>query len=184
MSFIVYMFGTTIAFIAGGIGVFMASTRHLPPAFLQVRRWLRLTLPRLFPPTPRLFILDPDGKPVPAADEEDWADWFQANHSKRNVASYSTTYEIDHGQKTTIVVSTIFLGVDHNFSAVGPPLLFETIVQGGLLDGERIRYATKDEALDAHEQIMATQFRLLKCERICSSKPQAQNNGVVEVIQH
>jgi len=46
-------------------------------------------------------------------------------------------------------VSTVFLGLDHRFGA-GPPLVFETMVFGGELDGDCDRYSTYDEAELGH----------------------------------
>jgi len=53
-----------------------------------------------------------------------------------------------------VMVSTVFLGVNHNL-AFGKPHLFETMVFGGEMDGEMQRYSTWDEALAGHEQIVA-----------------------------
>jgi hypothetical protein len=48
-------------------------------------------------------------------------------------------------------VSTVFLrGVDHQLWPGGPPLLFETMVFGGVLDREQERYSTWDEAEEGH----------------------------------
>lgn len=52
-------------------------------------------------------------------------------------------------------VSTVFLGLDHNFTGKGPPLLFETMVFGGRLDGDYQRTSTWDEAVKAHEAAVA-----------------------------
>lgn len=64
---------------------------------------------------PKFYILD--GKePVPATLDE-WARWFGT--ADRHVA------------KTQIgqyLVSTVCLGLDHNFSDRGPPLLFEAMI--------------------------------------------------------
>lgn len=49
-------------------------------------------------------------------------------------------------------VSTVFLGLNHGFG--GEPLWFETMVFGGLLDGEADRYATWDEAERGHAQMV------------------------------
>ena len=49
-----------------------------------------------------------------------------------------------------VIVSTVFLGLDHNWGD-GPPLLFETMVFGGEHDEEQERYATWDEAVAGHE---------------------------------
>lgn len=48
-----------------------------------------------------------------------------------------------------IEVSTVFLGLDHNWGD-GPPLLFETMVFGGPLDQEQERWSTWDEAEAGH----------------------------------
>lgn len=72
-------------------------------------------------------------------------------------------------------VSTVWLGLDHNFSFVGPPLIFETMVfrrvanptrdAFGRLhewDGdEQERWSTEAEALVGHERIVAEQLALL-----------------------
>jgi len=46
-------------------------------------------------------------------------------------------------------ISTVFLGIDHQFGD-GPPLVFETMVFGGPLDDEQDRYSTWDEAVAGH----------------------------------
>lgn len=49
-------------------------------------------------------------------------------------------------------VSTVFLRLDHNFFGEGPPILFETMIFGGPLDGYQLRYATWEEAEEGHEK--------------------------------
>lgn len=49
-------------------------------------------------------------------------------------------------------VSTVHLGLDHSYGFGGPPLIFETMIFGGNLDGEQWRYSTKEEALEGHER--------------------------------
>jgi len=56
-----------------------------------------------------------------------------------------------------VKVSTVFLGLDHQFGD-GPPLLFETMVFGGEHDQDMDRYSTWDEALDGHKQICKKVF--------------------------
>ena len=46
-------------------------------------------------------------------------------------------------------VSTVFLGIDHRHRD-GPPLLFETMVFGGPLDGEQERCSTWEQAEAQH----------------------------------
>lgn len=47
-------------------------------------------------------------------------------------------------------VSTVFLGMDHNFSCKGPPLVFETMIFGGPNDLYQRRCSTYDEAEKQH----------------------------------
>ena len=51
-------------------------------------------------------------------------------------------------------VSTVFLGMDHNFFRDGPPILWESMVFGGPLDGEQERYATYHNAAQGHEAMV------------------------------
>jgi len=53
-----------------------------------------------------------------------------------------------------VFVSTVFLGVDHNFGG-GPPLLFETMVFRGSLDECQWRYSTWEEAEAGHAAVVA-----------------------------
>lgn len=50
-------------------------------------------------------------------------------------------------------VSTVFLGIDHNFSDTGEPLLFETMVFGGESE-EQIRYSTWEQAEAGHREVV------------------------------
>ena len=69
-------------------------------------------------------------EPEPVHDVLAWGRWFET--ADRRVA-------LDRIGETDI--STVFLGLDHQFGS-GPPLLFETLVFGGELDGEMVRYST------------------------------------------
>ena len=56
-------------------------------------------------------------------------------------------------------VSTVFLIVDHRFdSTIGPPIVFETMVFGGPMDGLQWRYCTWDEAAQGHTKACAKVF--------------------------
>lgn len=47
-------------------------------------------------------------------------------------------------------VSTVFLGIDHNWRDSGPPILFETMIFGGEHDEYQDRCCTYDEAKVMH----------------------------------
>jgi hypothetical protein len=54
-----------------------------------------------------------------------------------------------------VEVSTVWLGLDHNFGLSGPPIIYETLVFGGKLDGEMDRYSNRVAALAGHDQLVA-----------------------------
>jgi hypothetical protein len=96
-------------------------------------------LPR---PRPHRFILE-DRKPVPCDDLLTWAAWIEA--SNRSVGN-----DVIHTLLGRVRVSTVFLGLDHSFG--GPiPLLFETMIFGGALDGTMFRSCNWDAAVAAHK---------------------------------
>jgi len=52
-------------------------------------------------------------------------------------------------------ISTVFLGLDHNFTGEGPPVLWETMVFPELPSGEiQKRYSSHEDALAGHEKIV------------------------------
>lgn len=55
-------------------------------------------------------------------------------------------------------VSTVFLGLNHNYGD-GPPLIFETMIFGGPMDQYQDRYSTEEEAMAGHNfAVMALMF--------------------------
>ena len=52
-----------------------------------------------------------------------------------------------------VMVSTVWLGLDHNYSHEGPPIIFETMVFWGNWSGDddyQQRYSTMEQALEGH----------------------------------
>lgn len=68
----------------------------------------------------------------------------------------------DHGykivQQTDINAAfeglTISLGIDHNVTMTGPPLIFETMVFRNGDGDETYRYSTIEEAIAGHEDVL------------------------------
>lgn len=85
-----------------------------------------------------------DGHTPVHVDALEWADFFQ--HANRVI---ERTNIDEH-----VTVSTVFLGLDHNFSREGPPVLFETLVFGGKFAGEMERYTTWDDAAEGHKKMV------------------------------
>lgn len=82
-------------------------------------------------------------RPVP--DETNGL-WFIQNKEKRQVAFTKITKDIE--------ISTVFLGLDHNFGNSGKPRLFETLVFGGPMDGSMRRYENWIEAEQGHQEMV------------------------------
>jgi hypothetical protein len=75
-----------------------------------------------------------------------WAQWFETQER------FLFSNEIGGGE---IRVSTVFLGLDHNWFGEGEPILFETMIFGGKFDNEQWRYRTYDEAEEGHKKVVA-----------------------------
>jgi len=83
------------------------------------------------------FILK-DGKPIPATVME-WAEWMEKNEK-----------HIAENNFDGVRVSTVFLGLDHNFHIDKPPILYETMIFGGKYDQYQDRYETVEQAIVGH----------------------------------
>lgn len=65
--------------------------------------------------------------------------------------SVKATYVLDHRARR-MLVSTVFLGVDRALD--GEPVLFETMILGGALNGTTWRYSTHQQAESGHEKVV------------------------------
>jgi hypothetical protein len=107
----------------------------------------KLVVPSL---TPRQYILDEHDNPQRCDDLYEWG-MFMQDKNRRRVAQ-----DLDEGNEaegTRVCVSTIFLGIDHRHFGKGAPILWETMVFGGVLDGEMQRYTSKEAALRGHQEM-------------------------------
>ena len=91
------------------------------------------------------YILNDAREPVLCSDLMEWGRWMETADDRRRVALW---------EKDGVKVSTVFLGLDHQF-VPGEPLIFETMVFGGEWDGEQDRYSTWAEAQAGHDAIVA-----------------------------
>lgn len=53
-----------------------------------------------------------------------------------------------------VLVSTVFLGLNHNWNPYGPPLWFETMIFEGPHDQYQERYTTWKEAEEGHKKAL------------------------------
>jgi hypothetical protein len=87
------------------------------------------------------YILLDNGIAVPCPSLKAWCDWYETHDRviRQEVIGRS-------------MVSTVFLGLDHNFYDDGPPILFETMIFGGPRDQSGWQYATQADALEGHNK--------------------------------
>lgn len=90
------------------------------------------------------YILDKDGNPIICNDLILWGKWMAKNDDARRIA-------LDYIDE--VKISTVFLGLDHQFTH-GSPLLYETMIFGGEHDGYQDRYSTRNEALFGHNKAL------------------------------
>ncbi len=102
------------------------------------------------------YILDADGEPQPCEDLLTWARWYETA-DRRVAQDMDEGVPDDADPVTRIRVSTVFLALDHSFGFGASPVLWETMVFGGVLDGETSRYTSKAAALVGHQRM---------CERV------------------
>ncbi len=91
---------------------------------------------------PLHYVLNPDHTTRPVSDVLVWAKHFEED--ERYVARDELPNDVS--------VSTVFLGLEHNYTDEGPPLLFETMIFGGRWDDYCVRYSTWDEAVKGHQR--------------------------------
>ncbi len=91
----------------------------------------------------RWYVLERDGvTPLPMPIE--WAGrWWENNDGQNR--------RVDSTWLGKIHISTVFLGIDHSWDD-GPPVLWETMIFGGIHDGYQERYTSYRDARLGHEE--------------------------------
>lgn len=107
------------------------------------------------------YILDENKITHPATMEE-YAEWYGAQGNN--------IIRVGYAESATKQVSTVFLGLDHNWNEGNRPLLFETMVFPNDSDSSEDelceRYSTWDEALAGHKEI-SERFGAVEMEHGC-----------------
>jgi hypothetical protein len=80
-------------------------------------------------------------KPVICNNTIRWAVWFSENDRV-----------VKQTQLDNVFISTVFLGIDHNWGEKGKPILFETMIFEGKHNGYQERYCTWEDAELGHER--------------------------------
>lgn len=96
----------------------------------------------------RYYTLDERGEVVGTDDVMKWGLWME--HADRDQAGGR---RVGGTQVGDYWVSTVFLGLDHNWGG-GPPVLWETMIfPTPEEDGEyQERYSSKEDAIEGHEK--------------------------------
>lgn len=108
------------------------------------------------------YILNDAGEPVPCDDLLTWARWYE-DGARRIVAQ--TSVEEAKAFECEIVVSTVFLAIDHNFFGRGDPILWESMIfgpEGFPLTGEQRRYSSREAAETGHTILVEMARELLR----------------------
>jgi hypothetical protein len=87
-------------------------------------------------------------EPVQVFDLLEWAKWCE--HADKTV---KRTVLPDG-----VIISTLFTGTDSNVSNALPPMVFETMIEGGEHDMYQKRYSTWEEAEKGHEEAIRLVF--------------------------
>ncbi len=89
------------------------------------------------------FILDKDNNPVSVTFEE-YVKWAYTKDGKEKFDR-----RVAHTNIGEVLVSTVFLGIDHSFMG-GPPVLWETMIFGGPHNDYQERYTSRAAAEVGH----------------------------------
>lgn len=92
----------------------------------------------------KYYILDAQHRVIQTEDLAEWSSFF--SHFENRVVKQENIGNLR--------VSTVFLGLDHDWSTTGSPLVFETMifVDSGYAEIYCDRCSTWDEALSMHEK--------------------------------
>lgn len=90
-------------------------------------------------------------KPVRCLDLLGWGRWM--GEGPRHVGDVT---------KKGVRVSTVFLGLDHNYG-LGEPILWETMIFGNNVGDIMCRYRTMNQAREGHRQAVKLVRRMTKC---------------------
>lgn len=99
------------------------------------------------------YILDEEGNPVgiPSDDPSFYRDRIMDVESLLMDVERRIVAKTRHGG---VLVSTVFLSIDHNYTDKGPPVLWETMVFGGRHNEECRRYTSREDAVQGHFEMV------------------------------
>ena len=90
-------------------------------------------------------MLNVNGDAEPCESLFEWAEWFERSRDTRTLRRDTIG---------DVLISTVFLALDHAFGGM-VPVLWETMIFGGPHDAYQERYTSKDAALAGHARAVA-----------------------------
>jgi hypothetical protein len=103
----------------------------------------------------RAMYFDRQGNPISLRQ---WGELRE--HGSEEGYTGDSYVRVAQDQVGTAWVSTVWLGINHNWSD-GPPIIFETMIFGDyFIDGELVdtdcaRYSTEEEAIEGHKRTVS-----------------------------
>lgn len=89
---------------------------------------------------------DRDGQPMPD-------DWYDRKKHGDKAVEWGTDRRVARTVIGDITVSTVWLGLDHDFRT-GVPIIFETMTFGDPWTNEMDRYSTEEQAMRGHLAVL------------------------------
>ena len=113
------------------------------------------------------YVLDERGDAVPETNLLKWGKWLETHDRRVAVTRFAWG-----------MVSTVFLGLDHNFNPMDDPLtykpvLWETMAFGGPLDQKQWRYDSREAALAGHREMVEQ----------CKARAQSEDDRIAMEMQ-
>lgn len=96
----------------------------------------------------------PDGVITKTEDVKEYGLWYEKSRPEDPSEWNKGPCRIAKDTVGDAVVSTVFLSHDHNFTGIGPPILWETMIFGGPHDEYQERYHTETTARLRHVDIV------------------------------
>jgi hypothetical protein len=90
-----------------------------------------------------LFVLE-DKKPVPAQSIEHWQSFYFVEENR--LVAWDSIGDAN--------ISTVFTGTNSRYWGDGPPLVFETMIFGGVHDNKQWKCCTWEEAEEQHKKVV------------------------------
>jgi hypothetical protein len=101
------------------------------------------------------YRLNESGEVVPEHDLKTWAEWYGSPAGRAQRIVQHDEFLDPENDTEVVLVSTVFLGIDHSPLFGGAPVLWETMIFGGKHDSYQDRYRSLKKAKEGHTAAVA-----------------------------